>query len=166
VITQLFYDVNFFHDWYYDSGFNEAAGNGQTDNYNRGGVGADSIRAEAQDFSGRNNANMTTPPDGLRPKMQVFIWDGVGARDLSVDRPAAIAGHYLTGSAVFGVSSFNLGGDVAAVTPADGCAPISTPLTGKIAFIDRGSCTFASKVRNAQLAGAIAAIIGNVPTSV
>src|SRR5262249_7555874 len=66
----------------------------------------------------------------------------------------------------FGVSSFNLGGDVAAVTPADGCAPISTPLTGKIAFIDRGSCTFASKVRNAQLAGAIAAIIGNVPTSV
>ena len=24
-ITQLFYDVNFFHDWYYDSGFTEAA---------------------------------------------------------------------------------------------------------------------------------------------
>ena len=30
-ITQLFYDDNFFHDWYYDVGFNEAAfENGQS----------------------------------------------------------------------------------------------------------------------------------------
>ena len=34
-------------------------------------------------------------------------------------------------------------------------------LAGKIALIERGSCTFALKVKNAQLAGAIGAIIQN-----
>jgi hypothetical protein len=29
-ITQLFYGINWLHDWWYDSGFNEAAGNAQT----------------------------------------------------------------------------------------------------------------------------------------
>jgi len=165
VVTQLFYDVNFFHDWYYDSGFNEAAGNGQNDNYGRGGVAGDALRVEAQDFSGRNNANMSTPPDGSRPKMQVFIWDGVGTRDLAVDSPSTLAGHFSTGSAVFGQTSFNLSGDVSTVTPVDACTAIRTPLNGKIAFIDRGTCPFAVKTANAQAAGAIAAIIGNVPSS-
>ena len=31
-VTQLFYDNNFFHDWFYDSGFDEASGNAQWDN--------------------------------------------------------------------------------------------------------------------------------------
>ncbi|HMC21690.1 MAG TPA: M36 family metallopeptidase [Thermoanaerobaculia bacterium] len=165
-ITQLFYNVNFFHDWYYDSGFNESAGNGQLDNYGRGGVGGDPLRAEAQDFSGRNNANMSTPPDGMRPRMQMYLWDGIGSRVLKVDSPSAIARDYGIGVADFGPSSFNISGDVVAVTPADGCSTISTPLSGKIAFIDRGTCGFAVKAQNAKTAGAIAVIVGNVPTSV
>ena len=39
-ITQLFYDVNYFHDWYYGVGFDEAHGNAQTSNYGRGGARA------------------------------------------------------------------------------------------------------------------------------
>ena len=39
-----------------------------------GGLGADDVRAEAQDGSGRNNANFGTPVDGLRPRMQMFEW--------------------------------------------------------------------------------------------
>ena len=164
-ITQLFYNVNFFHDWYYDSGFNESAGNGQLDNFGRGGIGGDPLRAEAQDFSGRNNANMSTPPDGLRPRMQMYLWDGIGFRVLKVDSPSAIARDYSIGVADFGPSSFNLSGDVIAVSPADGCTTITTPLSGNVAFIDRGTCGFAVKAQNAKNAGASAVIIGNVPSS-
>ena len=53
--------TNWLHDWWYDSGFNEAAGNAQLDNFGRGGVDGDPLHAEAQDgYPGgsRNNANM------------------------------------------------------------------------------------------------------------
>jgi len=46
-------------------------------------------------------------------------------------------------------------------TPANGCTAISTALTGKIAVIDRGVCTFSTKVRNAQAAGAVGVLIVN-----
>ena len=43
----------------------------------------------------------------------------------------------------------------------DGCDAIVDDLTGKIALIDRGACTFASKAQNAYNAGAVALIIVN-----
>jgi minor extracellular serine protease Vpr len=46
-------------------------------------------------------------------------------------------------------------------TPANGCSAISTSLTGKIALIDRGTCTFTTKVRHAENAGAIGVIVVN-----
>ena len=49
-VVNLFYVVNWMHDWYYDAGFNEPAGNAQTDNYGRGGLANDSMRALAQEF--------------------------------------------------------------------------------------------------------------------
>jgi hypothetical protein len=167
-ITQLFYNVNYLHDWYYDAGFNEAAGNAQNDNFGRGGLGSDSIRAEAQDFSGRNNANMLTPSDGGRPRMQMYVWDGAGNRTLRVDSPSSLANLYATGLANFGPVSFDLNGEVVSTSPVDGCTAITTNLTGKIAFIDRGgptSCTFQLKNANAKAAGAIGVLIGNIPTS-
>jgi len=45
--------------------------------------------------------------------------------------------------------------------PANGCAPISQNLAGEIALIARGICTFTTKVRNAQNAGAIGVIVYN-----
>ena len=48
-VTQLFYVTNWLHDWCYDSGFDEAAGNAQHDNFGRGGLGGDPLHAEAQD---------------------------------------------------------------------------------------------------------------------
>ncbi|MES2682186.1 MAG: M36 family metallopeptidase, partial [Pseudomonadota bacterium] len=58
--VSLFYINNWLHDWWYPHGFNEEAGNAQTDNFGRGGEGADPIKAQGQDASGRNNANMGT----------------------------------------------------------------------------------------------------------
>ena len=164
-LVQLFYDINFLHDWFYDAGFNEAAGNAQTDNYGRGGISGDNLRAEAHDFGGRNNANMLTPADGGRPRMQMYIFDGIGHRTLQIDRSESPAKEYATAVADFGSQSFELSGDIVATQPRDGCTPLSAALSGKIAFIDRNTCSFSTKVGNAQDAGAIGVIIGNTATS-
>ena len=68
-MTNLFYFCNIMHDFVYGLGFTESAGNFQTNNFGRGGTGNDSVRAEAQDGSGTNNANFATPPEGSRPKV-------------------------------------------------------------------------------------------------
>jgi Zn-dependent metalloprotease len=86
VVTNLFYFNNFIHDFSYGLGFTESAGNFQTNNYGRGGLGADSVRAEAQDGSGTNNANFATPPDGQRPRMQQYLFTAPNPdRDSSMD---------------------------------------------------------------------------------
>src|SRR5687767_1268322 len=86
VVTNLFYYNNIMHDFSYNLGFTETARNFQTNNFGRGGTGNDSVRAEAQDGSGTNNANFATPPDGSRPRMQQYIFTSPNPdRDSSVD---------------------------------------------------------------------------------
>jgi minor extracellular serine protease Vpr len=46
-------------------------------------------------------------------------------------------------------------------TPANGCTAITTNVSGKIALIDRGVCTFTTKIRNAQNAGAAGVLVVN-----
>jgi extracellular elastinolytic metalloproteinase len=74
-VTNLFYWNNIVHDVLYHYGFNEASGNFQENNYGNGGSGSDSVRAEAQDGGGTNNANFATPADGNNPTMQMFLWN-------------------------------------------------------------------------------------------
>lgn len=73
--TNLFYWNNLVHDIMYIYGFTEPARNFQNNNQGRGGAGADYVLAEAQDGSGTNNANFATPPDGSRPRMQMYLWN-------------------------------------------------------------------------------------------
>jgi extracellular elastinolytic metalloproteinase len=74
-VSNLFYLNNVIHDKLYRHGFNEAAGNFQTNNFGKGGAGNDPVNAEAQDGGGTNNANFSTPADGSRPRMQMYIWN-------------------------------------------------------------------------------------------
>ncbi|CAO3671660.1 unnamed protein product [Rhizopus stolonifer] len=77
-VTNLFYWCNTAHDFFYRYGFDEKAGNFQQDNLGRGradGGESDAVIANAQDGSGRNNANFATPPDGKHGKMRMYIWD-------------------------------------------------------------------------------------------
>ena len=76
----LFYLTNHFHDHLLAApiGFNEASRNFEFVNSTGQGVGNDAVLAEAQDSSGLNNANFTTPPDGTAPRMQMFMWSGSG----------------------------------------------------------------------------------------
>ncbi|HET7754514.1 MAG TPA: M4 family metallopeptidase, partial [Anaeromyxobacteraceae bacterium] len=93
---------------------------------------------------------------------------------LVVDAPASIAGDYFAQSATFGprLTAAGVSGDVvAAVDAADAAGPTTTDacsalanaaaVAGKIALVDRGSCNFTVKVKNAQVAGAIGVIVAN-----
>ncbi|HEY3354578.1 MAG TPA: M36 family metallopeptidase, partial [Polyangia bacterium] len=162
-LTHLFFLMNFLHDWYYDAGFDEAAGNAQASNFGRGGLQNDRLLAEGQDYSGRDNANMTTPADGSSPVMQMYVWSGNPPRYLDVVAPAAIAGRKAVGVADFGPQVFTLTQDVVQAQPADACANLvnGAAVTGKIALIDRGTCTFQDKVWAAQRSGAVGALIVN-----
>jgi len=108
-VTNLFYYNNIIHDFSYRLGFTEAAGNFQTDNFGRGGVGNDSVRAEAQDGSGTNNANFSTPPDGQRPRMQMFLFTR-GTTDLNDDRDACFDSDVVFHEFGHGISNRLVGG--------------------------------------------------------
>lgn len=162
-VTQLFYVTNWLHDWFYDSGFDEAAGNAQASNFGRGGEENDALRAEAQDYSGTNNANMNTPADGERPRMQMYTWSAPVSASLDVT-PLGLAP--AVGIASFGPQSFDVTGPLVAVddasgTPSDGCEPIVNDLVGRIALADRGNCNYWVKAQNAQDAGAVGLVIAN-----
>jgi len=73
-VQNLFYLNNVIHDALRSYGFVEGAGNFQENNFGLGGLGSDSVDAEAQDGGGTNNANFATPADGSNPRMQMYLW--------------------------------------------------------------------------------------------
>jgi hypothetical protein len=106
-VTNLFYLNNVLHDKLRRHGFTEAAGNFQTNNFGLGGFGNDSVRAEAQDGGGTNNANFATPSDGSRPRMQMYLWTTATPNrdgDLDSDIVYHEYGHGLTWRMIGGMS--------------------------------------------------------------
>ena len=109
-----------------------------------------------------------------------LLWDGTATRFMApttlqsgravlrVNAPPAVAGDLAVGIAAFGpaLSSPGVTGNV--VLADDGTAPTSDACTalinaaqiaGKIALVDRGTCTFTIKVKACQDAGAIGVIV-------
>ncbi|PKA83162.1 putative secreted protein (Por secretion system target) [Ulvibacter sp. MAR_2010_11] len=175
-ITNLFYWNNIIHDVMYQYGFDELSGNFQENNYGNGGLGSDSVNADAQDGGGTNNANFATPPDGQNPRMQMYIWTGsTGAvPGLLTINNGPLAGSYEGHPAGFGGPFLPapltedlvvIEDDDAGVStdPNDGCDNITNggALNGKIVVIRRGECEFGFKSLAAQNAGAVAVIIVN-----
>lgn len=177
--VNLFYWNNVMHDFAWHYGMDEAGGAFQDNNYGAAGTGNDHVNARAQqgaDTGSANNANFGTPPDGGNGSMNMFVWTTSGARFLTVEEPASIAGQYDTGvvggswGAGAYVSDVPVTGEVVIVDDAveepyasDGCEDIvnASELEGKIALIDRGGCEFGFKTVQAQNAGAIGVIICN-----
>ncbi|MBZ5711562.1 M36 family metallopeptidase [Nannocystis pusilla] len=168
VLVNLFYVANWQHDWWYDSGFTEATGNGQADNFGRGGLDGDPMLVEAQDgaLDGlRNNGYMSTPVDGESPRMEILLFDPAGRADLELmplNQPFAAR------VANFGPESFDVTADLAqvidsgGVNPGDACDPPLNDLSGKIALISRGMCDDEFKVAAAEAAGAVGAVLVNL----
>lgn len=184
--TNLFYMANIMHDVWYQYGFNEASGNFQKDNLGRGGATSfigDDVLADSQDGYSQtsatlNNANFSTPNDGSRPRMQMYLWnDGAPPTNfIYVNSPASIAGPQIATSNVFEgtdripvpVSPNGITSDLVLYknnpTPPGYNSACQVPLNaaelnGKIALIKRGGCFFNLKVKNAQDAGARAVIV-------
>lgn len=81
-----------------------ASGNFQTNNFSKGGAG---------------NANFSTPADGQKPRMQMYLWTGAGA-----------------------TQEVLANGTAWAAMSADGCEANLTSLSGKVALVQRGTCAF------------------------
>jgi MYXO-CTERM domain-containing protein len=177
-VTQLFFVNNYMHDYWYDSGFNEAAGNAQQSNYARGGLEGDPLHAQGQDGalltpSNRNNANMSTPSDGSPPRMQMYVYNGPASRSLVIN-PGNTSLDTGIASA-WGAQIFDVTGDLALAqdnsdvdqnggmtgTFTDGCQVLVGNYVGKVVLADRGACPFSQKAQNAQDAGAAGVIIVN-----
>ncbi|MHA6247558.1 T9SS-dependent M36 family metallopeptidase [Pontibacter sp. CAU 1760] len=176
--ANLFYWNNLMHDVFYQFGFDEASGNFQQTNLSGVGEGLDGVMAEAQDGGGTNNANFLTLQDGVPGRMQMYLWtSSLPAKLLHISAPAAVAGSYTGIQAAFGpaVNENGVAGKIVMADPANGCgtAPAlpkgSVPepfvnqaaISGNIALVDRGSCSFIAKALNAQASGATAVIVVN-----
>lgn len=111
---------------------------------------------------------------------QRLAWDGGCAKQvmpnflgprplLRVNSPATIAGDYSVGMANFGPQGFNVTGELAMGndgttlpnSPFNACEPLvnGAEVAGRIAVVDRGTCSRAIKVKNCQDAGAIAVVV-------
>ncbi len=119
-----------------------------------------------------------------------LVWDGSAGVSqapaflgplpvLTVDAPSAIAGDLAIGSASFGppVGEDVVSGPlVQATDAADAAGPLTTDacsalsnaaaIAGRVALVDRGTCTFVEKALRVQAAGAIAmVVVHNEPTN-
>ncbi|MEU4219199.1 M36 family metallopeptidase [Actinoplanes sp. NPDC026623] len=76
--ANLFAMHNRMHDWSYRLGFTEATWNLQKTNTGAYGKGDDAERGNAQQGAAtattRNNANQATPPDGMVPTTNMYMW--------------------------------------------------------------------------------------------
>ena len=160
--VNVFFVTNWLHDWYYDSGFTEVTGNAQLDNLGRGGVGGDPLVAHAQDDAlggSRDNANMTTPADGVSPFMNMFLWSGATDAKVTTATATPTAATFLNGPHSFDVT----GQVVLAVDTVGGthsaCGPVTAAVAGKIAFVEyQFACASDTVVDNVKAAGAIGVI--------
>ena len=173
VVTNLFYWNNLFHDVMWRYGFDEASGNFQANNYGRGGLGGDYVRAEAADGAGTNNANFSTPVETATssgtPRMQMYLWpgdqfgpvnqvvvDGVGTFNASWARfslAPSVAGTY---GQIINAGNGCVAADYAAAPPTDWIAIVTGNNTG---------CQNVDKFRRAGEAGARALIVAHTSSS-
>lgn len=112
-VVQIFFWNNWIHDVLYRLGFTEPAGNFQNDNFGRGGLDNDALQVLAQNGAflvgpqHRNSMNMSTPPDGYPPRMQVCIFDRP-----EPDRDAAFDAQMIIHEYVHGITARLVGAGV------------------------------------------------------
>src|SRR6185436_7676110 len=144
-------------------------------NFGRGGQGNDLVLSEAMDGGDVNNANFAPAVDGKKSRMQMFLWNPSPLKLLKFNSPTSFIGPKpAVESAVSNNNKLASKGIITqnvvlykdALHPdsstACGAPSNASQLSGKIAYIDRGSCDFTVKFQNAQSAGAKAIIVGNV----
>ncbi len=106
-VTNLFYLVNAAHDYFYDLGFTEQAGNFQTDNFELGGKQDDPVQAEAQ--AEINNASFWSLWDGSPGRMRMGIFRQ-GTEEEDDDRDSSYSAQIVFHEYAHGVTNRIVGG--------------------------------------------------------
>ena len=107
----------------------------------------------------------------------LFTVESPGSAARALTAGASTVGHFIAAPITAAGNSYpGISGDFATVASdltaplsavVDGsalstaCTALSSNLTGQVALIARGTCTFSTKIRNAQAAGAVAVIVAN-----
>ena len=106
-VTNLFVMHNRMHDWSYHLGFNTGNWNAQANNLGTGDtLGGDPLQGDVQagavdggspSYTGRDNANMATTPDGIPAVTNMYLWqqlsNGFYAPCVDGDYDMAVIGH-------------------------------------------------------------------------
>ena len=108
-LANLFAMHNRMHDWAYKLGFVETAWNAQVSNFGKGALGNDPEHGNGQKggivggppaFQSRDNANQNSPPDGVSPTSNMFLWQPIAgsfyASCLDGDYDMSVIGHEYT----------------------------------------------------------------------
>jgi extracellular elastinolytic metalloproteinase len=108
-LANLFAMHNRMHDFAYKLGFTETAWNAQVSNFGRGGLGNDPEHGNGQKggivggppaFQSRDNANQNSPPDGISPTTNMFLWQPIAGSFYSAcldgDYDMSVIGHEFT----------------------------------------------------------------------
>jgi hypothetical protein len=133
----------------------------------------DEMATDAERATSMTNwGNVVWEGDQVTADLPVVL--GLGSPEVRVLSPLSIAGIYEFGTAAFGGPLPNPGltadvvaavdaADVAGPATTDGCSAFTNAaaVAGKYALVERGTCGFVVKAKNAQDAGAIGVIIYN-----
>ena len=108
-LANLFAMHNRMHDFAYKLGFTETAWNAQVSNFGKGELGNDPEHGNGQKggivggppaFQSRDNANQNSPPDGVSPTSNMFLWQPIAgsfyASCLDGDYDMSVIGHEYT----------------------------------------------------------------------
>lgn len=164
--TQAFVTLNTLHDLFYELGFDEQAGNGQKDNYGRGGEQGDPILVESQELALSGNAKISPALDGESPVLEAQLGpDPAGELTLVGIEPEAVAGAHpgfaLAFPEKFDVTAELVQADDGEGTIDDGCQPLVGDVAGKIALVAYTplSCDEDAVMKNVESAGAAGAVL-------
>ena len=106
---------------------------------------------------GQHGSNVVPSTLDFRTQVEVVAPSALGEHDAQAAAfgPPLRNGHDVAGP-------LSAPADAGGVNPLDGCEALAGPgIAGTIVLVDRGNCNFSVKVKNAQNAGAIAAIVAN-----
>ena len=169
-ITSLFYVINWLHDFWYDAGFTEAAGNAQNVELRarRRRSRRDPRRGAGQ--RARRLAQQREHVDARRRHVAAHAGVPVGrqgdahADDVAVGRTPADRRRVVRPEELqhHGRRSIARRSTAPAPNADDGCTRAArTRSPARSSLVDRGNCTFKTKALNAQNAGGIGMIIAN-----
>lgn len=98
--VQQFYVTNWYHDRLYALGFTPAARNFQNLNFGGGGAENDRVLVDVQDGQSVDNANFSTPSDGISGRSQMFNFTGP-----TIDRDGGLDSEILIHELTHGLSN-------------------------------------------------------------